>query len=155
MELKLDSVTSTPGKRRGGRLDGETVERIVEAAEGALPEGERLSLRFVAVQGAEGLEELARLEEGLPGGDPGLIRGASAVVVVLERARPGGRGEPLPHVMSALMGAAAARGVDSRWTPRAGRAFACDAGRALLAAWGLPSDGSLEGVGCCVLGGGE
>ena len=54
--------------------------------------------------------------------------------------------------MGNLMNAAHALGVDSCWIHRAREEFESEEGRALLASWGLPSDGSLRGVGHCILG---
>ena len=54
--------------------------------------------------------------------------------------------------MGNLMNAAHALGVDSCWIHRAREEFESKEGRALLASWGLPSDGSLRGVGHCILG---
>ena len=48
--------------------------------------------------------------------------------------------------------AAYALGVDSCWIHRAHEVFDSPEGLELLAKWGLPTDGSLRGVGNCILG---
>ena len=45
-----------------------------------------------------------------------------------------------------------ALGVDSCWIHRAHEVFDSPEGLELLASWGLPADGSLRGVGNCILG---
>lgn len=50
------------------------------------------------------------------------------------------------------LNAAYALGVDSCWIHRAHEVFDSPEGLELLASWGLPADGSLRGVGHCILG---
>ena len=54
--------------------------------------------------------------------------------------------------MGNLLNAAYALGVDSCWIHRAHEVFDSPEGLELLAKWGLPADGSLRGVGNCILG---
>ena len=55
-------------------------------------------------------------------------------------------------VMANLMLAAHDVGLGSCWIHRAHEVFDSPEGLELLASWGLPADGSLRGVGNCILG---
>ena len=78
--------------------------------------------------------------------------GAKTVVVVLVDRSVPTHLEDGSLAMGNLLNAAYALGVDSCWIHRAHEVFDSPEGLELLASWGLPADGSLRGVGNCILG---
>ena len=102
--------------------------------------------RLQAVGGA-----IVALDSGLGHmSDP--FYGAKTVVVVLVDRSVPTHLEDGSLAMGNLLNAAYALGVDSCWIHRAHEVFDSPEGLELLASWGLPADGSLRGVGHCILG---
>ena len=101
-------------------------------------------------------EKLARIIEAGQYAPSGMGRqpfyGAKTVVVVLVDRSVPTHLEDGSLAMGNLLNAAYALGVDSCWIHRAHEVFDSPEGLELLAKWGLPADGSLRGVGNCILG---
>ena len=77
---------------------------------------------------------------------------APAVIVVLVDDQVPTSQDDGALALGNLMNAAHALGVESCWTHRAEEEFDSAEGRELLSQWGLPADGSLRGIGHCILG---
>ena len=93
-------------------------------------------------------EKLARIIEAGQYAPSGMGRQPVTFVAVTDPATV----ERLSLAMGNLLNAAYALGVDSCWIHRAHEVFDSPEGLELLASWGLPADGSLRGVGHCILG---
>ena len=155
----MNQVVETLTSRRSCRaytdkqVEPEKLEQIIEAGRFAPTGGGRQPVHFVVVQDPQVIAQLSRMNAGFLGmGDIDPFYGAPTVVVVLADAEVDTCVEDGALAMGNLMNAAAALGVDSCWVHRARETFESEEGRALLAGWGLPADGSLRGVGNCILG---
>lgn len=133
-------------------VDKETLETIIECGQWAPSGMSRQPVTFVAVTDPATIAALSQMNAQIMGVDKDPFYGAKAVIVVLVDSSVGTCVEDGSLAMGNLLNAAHALGVDSCWIHRAKEEFESDAGRALLASWGLPSDGSLRGVGHCILG---
>ena len=115
-------------------VEAEKLARIIEAGQYAPSGMGRQPVTFVAVTDPATVERLSRLNAQVMGSNGDPFYGAKTVVVVLvDRSVP-------THL------------VDSCWIHRAHEVFDSPEGLELLASWGLPADGSLRGVGNCILG---
>jgi nitroreductase len=139
---------------RPEQIKPEELDAVIESGLYAPSAMGRQSVTMVAVQDAETIRELSRLNAeimGQPDSDP--FYGAPTLIVVL--ADPAAT---TPHnaerdgalAMGNLMNAAWSMGIGSCWVNRAEETFARPEGKALLKKWGLPE--TLTGVGNCVLG---
>lgn len=130
----------------------EALEKIVEAGRFAPSGMGRQPVHFVVVQDRAVRDQLSRMNAEVMGstGDP--FYGAPVVIAVLvDNDAPTGEDDGA-LALGNMLNAAHALGVESCWIHRAHEVFDCEEGRELLASWGLPADGSLRGVGHCVLG---
>ena len=135
------------------QVEPEKLEQIVEAGRYAPTGGGRQPVHFVVVQDPETVTQLSRMNAAVLGkSDLDPFYGAPTVIEVLVDANVGTCVEDGALAMGNLMNAAASLGVDSCWIHRAKEMFESEEGLALLAKWGLPADGSLRGVGNCILG---
>lgn len=133
-------------------VDAQTLDAIIEAGRFAASGMGRQPVTFVAVTDPATVKQLSRMNAQIMGVDTDPFYGAKTVVVVLVDANVPTCVEDGALAMGNLMNAAHALGVDSCWIHRAREEFESKEGRAVLASWGLPSDGSLRGVGHCILG---
>lgn len=133
-------------------VEHEKLERIVEAGRFAPSGMGRQSATFVVVTDPATVAELSKLNAQVMGSDGDPFYGAKAVIVVLADASVPTCVEDGALAMGNLLNAAYALGVDSCWIHRAREVFDSEAGHELLTKWGLPADGSLRGIGNCVLG---
>lgn len=108
-------------------------------------------VHFVVIQDAAVRERLSHMNAEIMGTGIDPFYGAPTIVAVLVDDVPTGV-EDGSLALGNMMNAAHALGVDSIWIHRAYEEFSSEEGRALLAEWGLPADGSLRGVGHCALG---
>lgn len=133
-------------------VEAEKLARIIEAGQYAPSGMGRQPVTFVAVTDPATVERLSQLNAQVmgSGGDP--FYGAKTVVVVLVDRNVPTHLEDGSLAMGNLLNAAYALGVDSCWIHRAHEVFDSPEGLELLASWGLPADGSLRGVGNCILG---
>ena len=124
-------------------VEAEKLARIIEAGQYA-PSG--MGRQLVTV------ERLSQLNAQVMGSNSDPFYGAKTVVVVLVDRSVPTHLEDGSLAMGNLLNAAYALGVDSCWIHRAHEVFDSPEGLELLASWGLPADGSLRGVGNCILG---
>lgn len=133
-------------------VEPEKLEAILKCGQYAPSGMGRQPVTFVAVTDPATVTALSQMNAQIMGTDKDPFYGAKTVIVVLVDASVPTHLEDGSLAMGNLLNAAHALGVDSCWIHRAKEEFESDAGRALLASWGLPSDGSLRGVGHCILG---
>lgn len=133
-------------------VEAEKLARIIEAGQYAPSGMGRQPVTFVAVTDPATVERLSQLNAQVMGSDGDPFYGAKTVVVVLVDHSVPTHLEDGSLAMGNLLNAAYALGVDSCWIHRAHEVFDSPEGLELLASWGLPADGSLRGVGHCVLG---
>lgn len=134
----------------GKKVEQNVLDEILLAGEYAPTGMGRQSPVMVAVQDAQTVALLSKLNAQVMGtaGDP--FYGAKTVIIVLADPNVGTYVEDGSLVMGNLMNAAFALGVDSCWIHRAREVFASAEGKALLKKWGLSED--LAGIGHCILG---
>ena len=108
--------------------------------------------KYVAVTDPATVERLSQLNAQVMGSDGDPFYGAKTVVAVLVDRSVPTHLEDGSLAMGNLLNAAYALGVDSCWIHRAHEVFDSPEGLELLTSWGLPADGSLRGVGHCILG---
>lgn len=133
-------------------VDEDALAKIIEAGRFAANGMGRQAVTFVAVTDPATVAQLSHMNAQIMGTDIDPFYGAHAVVVVLVDSNVPTCVEDGALAMGNLMNAAHALGVESCWIHRAKEEFESEEGRELLAKWGLPSDGSLRGVGHCILG---
>lgn len=133
-------------------VDQETLEKIVEAGRFAPSGMGRQPVHFVVVRDRAVRDQLSRMNAQIMGGNGDPFYGAPTVVVVLVETGFPTVQDDGALAMGNLLNAAHALGVESCWIHRAEEEFDSAEGRELLAAWGLPADGSLRGIGHCILG---
>ncbi len=105
---------------------------------------------MVAVQNAEDIKTLSRMNAAVMGIDSDPFYGAPTVIVVLADKSRGTYIEDGSLVMGNLMNAAYSIGLGSCWIHRAKEEFDSPEGKALLKKWGVKGD--LAGIGHCILG---
>lgn len=133
-------------------VDRETLAKIVEAGRFAPSGMGRQPVHFAVVTDKAARDALSHMNAEVMGTKSDPFYGAPAVIVVLvDDDAPTGQDDGA-LALGNLLNAAQALGVDSCWIHRAEEEFKSDEGRELLAQWGLPADGSLRGVGHCILG---
>lgn len=133
-------------------VEAEKLARIIEAGQYAPSGMGRQPVTFVAVTDPATVERLSQLNAQVTGSNSDPFYGAKTVVVVLVDRSVPTHLEDGSLAMGNLLNAAYALGVDSCWIHRAHEVFDSPEGLELLASWGLPADGSLRGVGNCILG---
>ena len=133
-------------------VEAEKLARIIEAGQYAPSGMGRQPVTFVAVTDPTTVERLSQLNAQVMGSNSDPFYGAKTVVVVLVDRSVPTHLEDGSLAMGNLLNAAYALGVDSCWIHRAHEVFDSPEGLELLASWGLPADGSLRGVGHCILG---
>ena len=153
----MDTLETLTHRRSCRAFDGRPVEedklaQIVKAGQYAPNGMGRQSPTFVVVTNPETVATLSRLNAQVMGSKADPFYGAKTVVVVLGDSERPTYVEDGALAMGNMLNAACALGVDSIWIHRAREVFESDEGKALLTQWGLPADGSLKGVGNCVLG---
>lgn len=133
-------------------VEAEKLARIIEAGQYAPSGMGRQPVTFVAVTDPATVERLSQLNAQVMGSEGDPFYGAKTVVVVLVDRSVPTHLEDGSLAMGNLLNAAYALGVDSCWIHRVHEVFDSPEGLELLAKWGLPADGSLRGVGNCILG---
>ena len=133
-------------------VEAEKLARIIEAGQYAPSGMGRQPVTFVAVTDPATVERLSQLNAQVMDSEGDPFYGAKTVVVVLVDRSVPTHLEDGSLAMGNLLNAAYALGVDSCWIHRAHEVFDSPEGLELLAKWGLPADGSLRGVGNCILG---
>lgn len=133
-------------------VEPEKLARIVEAGQYAPSGMGRQAATFVVVTNPTTIAKLSQMNAQVMGSKADPFYGGTAVIVVLADTAVPTHVEDGSLAMGNLLNAAYAEGLGSVWIHRAKEEFESAEGKALLAEWGLPADGSLRGIGHCVLG---
>jgi nitroreductase len=132
------------------QISDEALEAVLQAGTFAPTGMGRQSPKMVVVQDKETVAQLSKLNAGILGGMGDPFYGAPTVVVVFaDTTRPTWL-EDGTLVMANLMLAAHDVGLGSCWIHRARPVFESEAGKALMAKWGIPQN--YAGVAHCILG---
>lgn len=126
------------------------LEQVLEAGTYAPTGGGRQTPIIVAVQDAETVQQLSRMNAAVIGNNSDPFYGAPTVLVVLAERSRGTYLLDGASVITTLLNAAHAVGLGSCWIHRAKEEFESDEGKALLEKWGI--EGDVEGIGHVILG---
>jgi nitroreductase len=129
----------------------EALDAVLRAGQYAPSGRNRMPVQFVAIQNPQLLARLSAWNAeimGKPEVDP--FYGAPTAILVLADGTVPTYQEDGALAMGNLMHAAYAVGLGSCWIHRAKEMFASEAGKALLAKWGISPE--FCGIGFCVLG---
>ncbi len=137
-------------KYKPDMVDGEVLQKIIEAGMNAPTGMNRQSPIIVAVTDKTVRDRLSQLNAQMMGSDSDPFYGAPVVLAVLADCNVNTRVYDGSLVMGNLMNAAHALGVSSCWIHRAKEVFAGEEGKALLKSLGI--EGDYEGIGFCILG---
>jgi nitroreductase len=131
-------------------VEREKLEKIIEAGVYAPSAMGRQSAFYVAVQDAETVKRLSRMNARVMNSDTDPFYGAPAVVLAF--AVPGSQNsiEDATLGLANMFNAAHALGLGSCWINRIKEMFETPEGRELLKKWGV--NAPVEGVGSCILG---
>lgn len=156
MLLTNDTLKTIHSRRSCRAYTAQQVERdkldtVIDAGLWAASGMGRQSPVIVAVQDKATVAKLSAINAKIMGnsGDP--FYGAPTVLVVLARREVPTAVEDGSLTMGSMMLAAESIGLASCWVHRAKETFETEAGRQLLAAWGLDPDAYI-GVGNLILG---
>lgn len=130
-------------------LKQEELDLIVQAGLNAPSGGNKQTQRFVVVQNPELVKKLAKMNADVIPVDKDTFYGAPNVIIVFS-VKDGTYVQDGSLAMGNMLNAAYAMGLGGRWINRAKEMFETEAGKALLAEWGVTED--VEGIGCCILG---
>lgn len=134
------------------QITEEELQTVLEAGTWA-PTGRGLqSPVIVAVQNAEDIATLSRLNAAVMHSNSDPFYGAPTVLVVLADSNNSNCVPDGSLVMGNLMLAAHSIGLGSCWINRAREVFATEEGKALLHKWNVPHADDLIGVGNCIVG---
>ena len=133
------------------QLDRDSLDTVIDAGRWAASGRGSQDPVIVAVQDKALRDELSRMNASIMGTDSDPFYGAPTVLVVLARREVPTAVEDGSLTMGSMMLAAESVGLASCWVHRAKETFETEAGRQLLAAWGLDPDAYI-GVGNLILG---
>ena len=129
--------------------DGD-LKTVLEVGTYAPTAANRQSPIMIAVQNADDIAAMSRLNAAVMGRDSDPFYGAPTVIVVFAQKDVFYSIKDASLVMGNLMNAAHAIGLGSCWINRAYEVFEKEEGKALLKKWGI--HGSYVGIGNCILG---
>ena len=155
MENKvIDALVSRRSIRsyRPEQIKDEELEAILKAGTYAASGRNRQSAIMIAVQDAQTVALLSKMNAEIMGSNIDPFYGAPTVIVVLADKTVPTHFEDGCLVMGNLMNAAYAVGVDSCWIHRAREEFESEEGKALLREWGVENAENYVGIGHCILG---
>jgi len=132
------------------QISRQELDTVLQAGMAAPTGMNRQSPVMVAVQDAETVKLLSKMNAAVMNTDSDPFYGAPTVVVVLADANSAHAVQDGSLVIGNLMNAAKAIGLGSCWINRAKEMFAAEEGKALLKKWGL--EGEYVGIGNCILG---
>lgn len=139
-------------KFKPDQITEEELRAVIEAGRFAPTAMNRQPGLVVAVQDADTLNRLRKINAELWGSDKDPFYGAPTILLVLVRADV-----PMPTgicdgslMLGNMMNAAYALGLGSCWINRIRETFEREDGKALLREWGV--EGEYVGVGSCILG---
>lgn len=137
---------------RPEQIRDEELEAILKAGTYAASGRNRQSAIMIAVQDAQTVALLSKMNAEIMGSNIDPFYGAPTVIVVLADKTIPTHFEDGCLVMGNLMNAAYAVGVDSCWIHRAREEFESEEGKALLREWGVENAENYVGIGHCILG---
>ena len=155
MENKvIDALVSRRSIRsyRPEQIKDEELEAILKAGTYAASGRNRQSAIMIAVQDAQTVALLSKMNAEIMGSNIDPFYGAPTVIIVLADKTVPTHFEDGCLVMGNLMNAAYAVGVDSCWIHRAKEEFDSEEGKALLRKWGVENAENYVGIGHCILG---
>ena len=155
MENKvIDALVSRRSIRsyRPEQIRDEELEAILKAGTYAASGRNRQSAIMIAVQDAQTVALLSKMNAEIMGSNIDPFYGAPTVIIVLADKTVPTHFEDGCLVMGNLMNAAYAVGVDSCWIHRAKEEFDSEEGKALLRKWGVENAENYVGIGHCILG---
>ena len=128
----------------------ELVEKVMEAGVYAPSAMNRQSATYVAVQDAETVKLLSKMNAAVMNSDSDPFYGAPTIILAF--AVPGSQVsiEDATLGLGNMFNAAHALGLASCWINRVKEMFETEEGKALLEKWGVTAP--VEGVGSCILG---
>ncbi len=132
------------------QVEESLLQQVLEAGTYAPTGGGRQTPVIVAVQNAETVWQLSRMNAAVNGAKSDPFYGAPTVLVVLAERSRGTYLLDGASVITTLLNAAHAVGLGSCWVHRAKEEFESGEGKALLKEWGI--EGDYEGVGHVILG---
>jgi len=132
------------------QVEKELLDQVLEAGTYAPTGSGKQSPIIVAVQDPATVRQLSRMNAAVNGGSGDPFYGAPTVLVVLADKSRGTYMLDGASVITTLLNAAHAVGLDSCWIHRAKEEFESDEGKTLLKKWGVTGD--YEGVGHVILG---
>lgn len=126
------------------------LEQVLRAGQYAPSAMGRQSAFYIAVQDAETVQKLSKMNAAVMGADKDPFYGAPTVILAF--ATPGSQIsiEDATLGLGNMFNAAHALGLASCWINRVKEMFETEEGKTLLRAWGVTEP--LEGVGSCILG---
>lgn len=133
------------------QVDRDSLDTVIDAGLWAASGRGAQDPVIVAVQDKALRDELSRMNAEIMGTDNDPFYGAPTVLVVLARRDVHTSRENGSLTLGNMMLAAESIGLASCWVHRAKETFETEAGRQLLAAWGLDPDAYI-GVGNLILG---
>lgn len=135
---------------RPDQIKEEELKAVIEAGRFAPTAMNRQPGLIVAVQDADTLERLRKINAEIWGSDTDPFYGAPTILLVLVKADvPTGVCDG-SLMLGNMMNAAYALGLGSCWINRIRETFEREDGKALLKEWGV--EGEYVGVGSCILG---
>lgn len=128
----------------------ELLDKVLEAGVYAPSAMGRQSAVYVAVQDAETVKQLSKMNAAVMGADKDPFYGAPTVILAF--AVPGSQNsiEDATLGLGNMFNAAHALGLASCWINRVKEMFETEEGKQLLKTWGVTAP--VEGVGSCILG---
>ena len=132
------------------QVEESLLDKVLEAGTYAPTGGGRQTPVIVAVQNAETVKQLSRMNAAVNGAKEDPFYGAPTVLVVLAERTRGTYVLDGASVITTLLNAAHAVGLGSCWVHRAREEFESEEGKALLKQWGI--EGDFEGIGHVILG---
>ena len=128
----------------------ELLDQVLRAGQYAPSAMGRQSAFYIAVQDAETVRKLSKMNAAVMGADKDPFYGAPTVILAF--ATPGSQIsiEDATLGLGNMFNAAHALGLASCWINRVKEMFETEEGKTLLRAWGVTQP--LEGVGSCILG---
>jgi nitroreductase len=150
----IDSLISRRSIRayQNKQITPEELDTILEAGKYSASGRNRQSAIMIAVQDAETVTKLSKMNAEIMGTDTDPFYGAPTVVIVLADKTVSTHFEDGCLVMGNLMNAAHAIGVDSCWIHRARQEFESAEGKEMLRKWGVENAENYVGIGHCILG---
>lgn len=152
MNEVIDSLMTRRSIREytGEQVSRKDLEQIVECGMYAPTAMGKQSPRIVAVQDADTVSKLSKMNAAIWGRDIDPFYGAPTVIIVFAEAGNPNSVQDASLIMGNLLNAAHALGLGSCWINRAKEMFAKEDGLALMRQWGLGDN--YVGVGICALG---